>query len=273
MYCVQNATTSLDPSLDPILKKSIVKRGNQFILVLGDSEIEYNPQFRLYILTNESNPKALPELCIKVMIVNFIVTPNGITDQILSKVVQQENPELENQRNEILRTLVQEKVQLTKLEDITLNLLHSSEGNLLDNDRLIRTLENSKMKASEIKKRVSSAEKTENELAEKRKVYLPLAKRGSLLYFVGTDLASIDSMYQFSLWWFMETFCKCIATPTRESTTTDGARPTSARVSQVFSMISNKKHNCLFFSSLSFMSFPDNLLEKKYSLEKYNYQM
>ena len=227
---IQNATTSLDPSLDPILKKSIVKRGNQSILVLGDSEIEYCPQFRLYILTNESNPKALPELCIKVMIVNFIVTPNGITDQILSKVVQQENPELENQRNEILRTLVQEKLQLTKLEDITLNLLHSSEGNLLDDDRLIRTLENSKLKAIEIKKRVSSAEKTENELAEKRKVYLPLAKRGSLLYFVGTDLASIDSMYQFSLSWFMETFCKCIATPTRESTA-DGTRPTSARVS------------------------------------------
>ena len=228
----QNASTSLDPSLDPVLKKSIVRRGNQSILVLGDSEIEYNPHFRLYILTNESNPKALPELCIKVLLVNFIVTPEGITDQILSKIVQQENPELENQRNEILRNLVQEKVQLTKLEDITLNLLHSSQGNLLDDDRLIQTLENSKRKASEIKKRVSSAEKTENELGEKRKVFLPLAKRGSLLYFVGADLASVDSMYQFSLGWFMELFCKCIASPTQEPT--DGGRPTSARVSDSY---------------------------------------
>ena len=232
----QNATASLDPLLDPILMKSIIKRGNQSILVLGDSEIEYNDQFRLYILTSDSNPKALPVLCIKVMIVNFVVTPEGITDQILSKIVQQENPELENQRNEILRTLVQEKISLTELEDITLNLLHNSRGNLLDDDRLIQTLDNSKIKASEIKKRVASAEKTETELAAKRQVYLPLAKRGSLLYFTAADLTSIDSMYQFSLSWFMAMFCKCIATPA-QSEYKDGSRPSSARVRASFNFL------------------------------------
>eukprot|EP00111_Clytia_hemisphaerica_P023720 TCONS_00069889-protein len=225
---MQNASASLDPSLDPILKKSIVKRGNQSILTLGDSEIEYNPQFRLYILTNENNPKALPELCIKVMVVNFIVTPNGITDQILSKIVQQENPELENKRNELLRNLVQEKLYLRQLEDIALNLLHKSEGNLLDNEELIQTLDNSKTKASEIKKRVAIAEKTESELGQKRKVYLPLAVRGSLLYFIAADLASIDSMYQFSLAWFMEMFRKCLATPAAAAVE-EGRRPSSAR--------------------------------------------
>ena len=161
--------------------------------------------------------------------VNFLVTSEGITDQILSKVVQQENPELENQHNTILRTLVQDKIDLTELENTTLNLLHDSHGSLLDNHLLIQTLENSKSMASEIKERVAAAERTELDLEEKRRVYMPLAKRGSLLYFIAADLAELDWTYQFSLAWFMDMFCKCISTSI-DAGVENGSRPSSARV-------------------------------------------
>jgi len=41
----------LDPSLEPVLAKAFVKRGNATLIKLGDKEIDFNPDFRLYITT------------------------------------------------------------------------------------------------------------------------------------------------------------------------------------------------------------------------------
>ena len=41
----------LDPSLEPVLAKAFVKRGNAVLIKLGDKEIDFNPDFRLYITT------------------------------------------------------------------------------------------------------------------------------------------------------------------------------------------------------------------------------
>ncbi len=41
----------LDPSLEPVLAKAFVKRGNATLIKLRDKEIDFNPDFRLYITT------------------------------------------------------------------------------------------------------------------------------------------------------------------------------------------------------------------------------
>jgi len=43
-----------------------------------------------------------------------------------------------------------------------------------------------------------------------QQVYRPVAKRGSLLYFCISDLASIDPMYQYSLPWFIHLFVRAM---------------------------------------------------------------
>lgn len=52
MLCVmQDVGQELDPSLEPVLAKAFVKRGNSVVIKLGDKEIDFNPDFRLYITT------------------------------------------------------------------------------------------------------------------------------------------------------------------------------------------------------------------------------
>ena len=46
----------LDPSLEPVLAKAFVKRGNAVLIKLGDKEIDFNPDFRLYITTKLGAP-------------------------------------------------------------------------------------------------------------------------------------------------------------------------------------------------------------------------
>lgn len=54
------------------------------LIRFGDNDVEYDPNFKFYITTKMSNPHYLPEICIKVTIVNFTVTPQGLEDQLLA---------------------------------------------------------------------------------------------------------------------------------------------------------------------------------------------
>lgn len=57
---------------------------------LGESVIEYSPDFRLYVTTKLRNPHYLPELATKVSLLNFMITPEGLEDQLLGIVVAKE---------------------------------------------------------------------------------------------------------------------------------------------------------------------------------------
>lgn len=85
---LENIDEKLDPSLEPVLSKNVFKQSGQFVLKLGDQVIPYNQDFRLFITTKLMNPHYLPEICIKVTLVNFTVTPLGLEDQLLVHVVK-----------------------------------------------------------------------------------------------------------------------------------------------------------------------------------------
>ena len=206
----QDVGETFDPSLNPILIKNTNQRGNQLFMNIGDTEIEYNQNFRLYLTTSSANPYFLPEVCIKVTLINFTVTLEGLEDQLLSRVVRQERPELEEKRTELLNGLVNDRFKLRELEDRALTLLHTSRGNILDDVDLIQTLDESKKMADVIQSRVIQSEETEENVNLTREKYLSVATRGAVLYFVLIDLASIDVMYQFSLPWFTHLFANCI---------------------------------------------------------------
>jgi len=62
---------------------------------LGDTDVPYNDDFKFLLTTKLANPHYLPEICIKVTVINFTVTPEGLEDQLLVDVVKYEQPELE----------------------------------------------------------------------------------------------------------------------------------------------------------------------------------
>lgn len=56
----------LDPTLEPILLKQLFFQGGRYMIRLGDSDVEYDKNFKLYMTSKMSNPHYLPEICIKV---------------------------------------------------------------------------------------------------------------------------------------------------------------------------------------------------------------
>ncbi|XP_078146083.1 dynein axonemal heavy chain 6 [Centroberyx gerrardi] len=208
---------TLDPALEPILLKQTFVAGGRTLIRLGDSDIDYDKNFRFYMTTKMANPHYLPEVCIKVTIINFTVTKSGLEDQLLSDVVRLESPHLEEQRNELIVCINADRNQLKAIEDRILKLLFTSEGNILDNEELVQTLQESKVTSEAIKHRLEEAEATELMINSARERYRPVATRGSVLYFVIASLSEIDPMYQFSLKYFKQLFNSTIETSEKSS--------------------------------------------------------
>lgn len=96
------------------------------------------------------------------------------------------------------------KVKLRELENSLLDALNKSEGSILENDHLIKTLETLKKEAAEIAEEVSRSEDTMKEVEEVSNEYLPLATMISRIYFSLENIAQIKFLYQFSLQQYME---------------------------------------------------------------------
>ncbi|XP_076873752.1 dynein axonemal heavy chain 6 isoform X2 [Brachyhypopomus gauderio] len=197
---------TLDPALEPVLLKQTFVSGGRTMIRLGDSDIDYDKNFRFYMTTKMANPHYLPEVCIKVTIINFTVTKSGLEDQLLSDVVRLERPDLEEQRNQLMVRINADRNQLKAIEDRILRLLFTSQGNILDNEELVQTLQESKVMSEAIKSRLEEAESTEQMINAAREKYRPVATRGSVVYFVIASLSEIDPMYQFSLKYFKQLF-------------------------------------------------------------------
>ena len=200
----------LDPALDPVLQKQVFTQGNRKLIRIGDSDVDYDENFRFYMTTKMANPHYLPEICIKVTLINFTVTFKGLEDQLLGDLVRKERPDLEEQKDRLVVSISNDKRQLRDLEDKILKLLKESEGNILDDEVLINTLNNSKLTSGVIAGRVKEAEETEAKINAAREEWRPAPVRGSILYFVVADLALIDPMYQYSLSYFTMLFNYCI---------------------------------------------------------------
>lgn len=62
---------------------------------IGDKEVEYHPSFRLILHTKYFNPHYKPEMQAQCTLINFLVTRDGLEDQLLAAVVAKERPDLE----------------------------------------------------------------------------------------------------------------------------------------------------------------------------------
>ena len=206
---LENIGETLEAALEPLLLKQVFKDGSNDVIKIGDNVIPYHADFSFYMTTKLRNPHYSPEISVKVSILNFLVTPEGLEDQLLGIVVTQERPDLAEMKNQLVISNAKMKKEL-EIEDKILFLLSNSQGNILDDEELIDTLAKSKVTSNEISAKVQEAEKTEKEIDATRELYRPVAIRASLLFFCISDLALMDPMYQYSLTWYIDLFVRGI---------------------------------------------------------------
>ncbi|KAK9868729.1 hypothetical protein WJX84_008574 [Apatococcus fuscideae] len=206
-FLFENIDEYIDPVVDPVLEKNfVIKAGGRKSIKLGDKEIDWDDNFRLYMCTKLPNPQYGPEVAGKTIIINYSVTQQGLTDQLLNVVVRHERADLEEARESLVKQMSSDRSLLQQLEDTLLSELSNATGNILDNTVLISTLEEAKAKAVEISDKLKESAKTAGEIEQARAQFKPAAVRGAVLFFVMEGLAAISYMYQHSLSSFLDVF-------------------------------------------------------------------
>ncbi|GAB9466924.1 hypothetical protein Gpo141_00004287 [Globisporangium polare] len=209
---IEDIVESIEPSLEPVLSRVVVTRKPEDARIattvkLGDRMIDVDTErFRLYMTTKLANPAFIPDVFIRMNVINFTVTRDGLEDQLLSDVVKKERPEVEERKHALLYSISQDQKLLQQIEIKILSLLSESKGNILDDLELIQALETSKQTSIVVTRRLKESEITKQEVLDIRDHYGMVAARGALLYFVIADLAHLDPMYQYSLEYFSRLF-------------------------------------------------------------------
>jgi len=187
-----------------------------------------------------------------------------------------EKPELEQQKQALVRKQNDFKVTLSQLEDDLLSQLSGADpATILDNLPLIEGLEKTKLTSAEITEQVKEAQKTEIEINTSRELYRPVAAEGSMIFFLIIQLCIIEHMYQYSLDSFVTFLFKAID---RTEPSDDTAIRTAALVSNirmvVFKWVNRglfEKHKLIFCAMLTFRLFNLGQLAEEFNFSHYNF--
>ncbi|EIW66046.1 hypothetical protein TREMEDRAFT_35527 [Tremella mesenterica DSM 1558] len=197
---------NLDPILNSVLNRELRRTGGRVLIRIGNQDIDFSPSFTMFLSTRDPSVDFPPDICSRVTFVNFTMTRSSLQTQALDKVLRAERPEIDQKRQDLMKLQGEFRLRLRHLEKSLLQALNESEGSILDDDKVIGTLETLKKEAAEIGRKVEDTETVMMEVDAVTSEYLPLAQACSGIYFTLEQLATINHFYQFSLDFFLEIF-------------------------------------------------------------------
>ncbi|RDW42381.1 dynein heavy chain, N-terminal region 1-domain-containing protein [Yarrowia lipolytica] len=202
----------LDPVINPVLNKEYHKTGGRTLIQLGKSLIDFNSNFRLFLLSRDSSPSSFSaHVTSRTTRVNFTVTDASLERQLSSHVLAKKRPDVDEKRKSLIKLQNECQANLRALEADLLASLAESED-ILGNNAVMVKLEKLKQEARHLTQQGEEAQEALGHVDLITKQFDPLAQAATRLFAVMQKLSSVNVVYKFSLEFFLQVFLEVIST-------------------------------------------------------------
>ena len=193
----------VDPVLNPILNKEIQRTGGRSLVRIGTEDVDYSPKFNIILTTKNPAAKLTPDLCSRVTLVNFTITPASLRSQSMSRIMQEEKPEVEKRRRDLLKLQGEQNVKLRELEEKMLNTISAVEGSILDDDRVVTGMETLMTEGVQVEEQIAKSADVMKEVQQAISTFEPLGEICRELFVLLKAMRDISFLYEFSAKGFM----------------------------------------------------------------------
>ena len=192
--------------ISSLASRPATSTNTQLLVRVGDNLFACAEGFRMFITTQHPTPCFGPDSTARATLVDFTLSPEGLEEQLLSVGVARIHAEVEAQKERLASQAVTHTRKLKEVEDLMLDALTSAGARFLEDEELIQSLARAKVTACELTQQLAEVEQTTRKINTLRSLYLPLASRAVLLFFIVTDLHRLEPMYHYSLSSFTHVF-------------------------------------------------------------------
>jgi len=214
----------IDPILNPLLNKELQRTGGRTLVRIGTEEIDYSPKFKIILSTKNPAVQLTPDVCSRVTLINFSVTPASLESQSLSQIVKVEKPELETQRSALLKLQGEQNVKLRELEDQMLSKISACEGSILDDDEVVAGMEVLMKEGAQVEEQIAKSDEVMQQVHVSVSRFEPLAVLCRELFVLLSALREISFLYEFSATTFMNIIADVLAKNKGSGSATEAER-------------------------------------------------
>jgi len=200
----------LRPPILQLLHGHIFVRFNKRQLAVGSKLVDLHESFQL-VLISKSHRLDLPEeQRSQLNLLKFTITAAGLADQLMSKAIVLKNPELEQQRIELLQKEGDLLKQRMDMQDNLLEQLSKSEGDILRNEQLLASLNEVKQSSAQIEEALKQSGQIRDTLLAQFGSLRDLCSKASVFY------AGLIQGYELSALVYIELFLGALSKNQRD---------------------------------------------------------
>ena len=130
----------------------------------------------------------------------------------MNALLKSERPDVDRKREDQLKLQGECKVKMRELEEQLLHALSKVEGSILEDVKVIATLEKIKKESSEIQEKLGQTDAIMQEINETSALYDTAGEVAANLYFMLQKMGAMHTLYRYSLAFFLEVFEASIKT-------------------------------------------------------------
>ncbi|CAI4046659.1 hypothetical protein SUVZ_11G2640 [Saccharomyces uvarum] len=195
-----------DPIISRLISNEFNHAGNRVTVEIGDHEVDVSNDFKLFIHSCDPSAAIPIFLRSRVRLIDFVTNKESIETRVFDITLIEENEEMQKQREELIKLNSEYRIKLKNLERQLLEELSNSQGNMLENDELMITLNHLKKEAINIEKKLRESEGFMPQFDNLVEEYSIIGKHSVKLFSMLEKFSQFHWFYNISIAQFLSCF-------------------------------------------------------------------